>query len=224
MIQPRRVVVVTTRPEGHGHLLEALRLAGFQAAAQGELHGDLAAELAVVDVTSDALWPAAEFLAAGRLMLVVSGPADMRRGFDLGADDCVLPDSHPDEVVARVEAVLRRTGAPPELPMGEPAVYADRRLWVNFGSRQVWVAGRPAQLTPREFRLLQFFLRHRDETVAHDTILAEVWDRPMEDDRPSEVLKQYIWRLRQKVEVDPDQPEVILTVPGVGYRFASLDA
>jgi DNA-binding response OmpR family regulator len=223
MIQPRRVVLVTRRPAAAGPLLEALRLAGFLAAVREDLKGDVSANLALVDVTDPALWPAAEFLAGARLMLMVAGPADMRRGFELGADDCVLPDAHPDEVVARVEAVLRRTGAPHEPPAGEPAVYADRRLWVNFGSRQVWVAGRPAQLTPREFRLLQFFLRHRNETVTHDTILAEVWDRPTEDDRPSEVLKQYIWRLRQKVELDPEEPEVIVTVPGVGYHFTSPD-
>lgn len=224
MIRPRHVLVVTHRPAVLAPIVDALRVGGFQVQVVEGLAGELSPDLAVVDVTDGAAWAAAEFLAAGHLMLVVNDTADLRRGFELGAEDCVRPEAFPDEVAARAEAVLRRTGSPPGTVAGEPAVYADRRLWVNFGSRQVWVAGRPAQLTPREFRLLQHFLRHRGETLSHEAILADVWDRPLEGGRPTEVLKQYIWRLRQKVEVDPEAPEAILTVPGVGYRFASREA
>jgi DNA-binding response OmpR family regulator len=224
MIRPRHVVVVTDRPEPLREMVDALKAGGFQVHVTPALHGELSPDLAMVDVTSGNTWSAAEFLAGGRLVLVVDNVEDLRRGFELGAEDCVRPGAFPDEVAARVEAVLRRTGSPPGAPAGEPAVYADRRLWVNFGSRQVWVAGRPAQLTPREFRLLQYFLRHRDETLSHEAILADVWGRQLEGGRPTEVLKQYIWRLRQKVEVDPDAPEAILTVPGVGYRFAAPEA
>jgi two-component system KDP operon response regulator KdpE len=215
-------MVVTARPEPLAPWLGALQAAGFQVAVTDGLQGELSPDLAVVDLTADDGWPAAAFLADGRLIGVVDSPSALRRAFELGAEDCVHPDDHPDEVVARVEAVLRRTGSPSGAAT-EPVVYADRRLWVNFGSRQVWVAGRPAQLTPREFRLLQFFLRHRDQPLSHEDILTGVWGRPLEAGRPTEVLKQYIWRLRQKVEVDPEQPQTILTVPGVGYQFASLD-
>ncbi len=222
MIRARHVLVVTGRPAALAPLAEALAAAGFRVQSTSDIEGDLAPDLAIVDTVQGEHWPAVELLAGHRLIAVVDGPAGMRRAFGLGAEDCVLPDAHPEEVVARVDAVLRRTGLPDAAAPSEPAVYADQRLWVNFGSRQVWVAGRPAQLTPREFSLLHFFLRHRNETLSHEDILAGVWDRPLEGGRPTEVLKQYIWRLRQKVEVDPDAPQAILTVPGVGYRFASL--
>lgn len=223
MIRSRHVLVVAAQAAALEPWIEALESAGFRVQSAPDLKGDLAPDLAIVDTAAGDLWPAAEVLAGGKLIAVVDGPAGMVRAFDLGAEDCLLPEAHPDEVVARVEAVLRRTGSPDTAPTGEPLVYADRRLWVNFGSRQVWVAGRPAQLTPREFTLLRFFLRHRDETLSHEDILVGVWDRPLKGGRPTEVLKQYIWRLRQKVEVDPNAPQTILTVPGVGYRFVSLE-
>jgi two-component system, OmpR family, KDP operon response regulator KdpE len=83
----------------------------------------------------------------------------------------------------------------------------------------VWVRGEPAQLTPREFRLLRHLIAHRDRTMGHDDLLASVWGRAPSGGRPSEVLKQYIWRLRQKIEADPESPEIVVTVAGAGYRF-----
>jgi two-component system KDP operon response regulator KdpE len=133
----------------------------------------------------------------------------------------VLAKAHPFEVVARCDAVLRRTSSAPEEDSAPPSVYVDRQLWVNFGSRQVWVGETPARLTPREFRLLRYLIRNRDETLTHEALLESVWGRSLESDRPAEVLKQYIWRLRQKIEVDPDRPEIIVTDPGEGYRFVS---
>ena len=83
----------------------------------------------------------------------------------------------------------------------------------------MWAGGRAAQLTPREHRLLRYFIRNADTTLDHERILEEVWGRSPESERPTEVLKQYIWRLRQKVEIDPDRPATIVTEPGKGYRF-----
>jgi two-component system KDP operon response regulator KdpE len=60
-----------------------------------------------------------------------------------------------------------------------------------------------------------------DSTQGHEDLLEEVWGRSPQSERPTEVLKQYIWRLRQKVETDPDNPEIIVTVLGEGYRFVS---
>jgi DNA-binding response OmpR family regulator len=221
VIAARRVLLVTGVPEQFGALTLALRAAGYRVDIVAGLADEVPLDLALVDVRGGANWHTAEFLASRRLMLVVDGPAAMQRGFALGAEECILDNAHPDEVVARCDAVLRRTSARPTRAPGEPVVYVDRRLWVNFHSRQVWVGERAARLTPREFRLLGHLLRHRDRTIGHDEILQAVWSRPPDSERPAEVLKQYIWRLRQKIEVDPDAPEIIVTDPGEGYRFVS---
>lgn len=222
MIQPRDILIVTLDPDSRAELVDGLSASGYDVQAVKGLRGPLSPELAVVDTVSGDLWPIVDLFASGRLVLIVADAADMRRGFEAGADDCVMSWAHVDEVVARCEAILRRTSrqeAAAEIE--EPALYADSRLWINFGLRQVWAAGKPAQLTPREHRLLQHFVRHRDTTLSHEDILEAVWGRTPESDRPTEVLKQYIWRLRQKVEADPDDPEIIVTVLGEGYRFVS---
>jgi len=221
VIAPRHILVITPDRERRGDLGLALRTSGYRVDIVDRLRESAALDLALVDVSQGELWPTAEFLKGGRLILIVDGPAAMRRGFATGAEDCVLADAHPDEVVARCDAVLRRTADRPERAIEQPAIYVDRRLWVNFDSRQVWVGERPAHLTPREFRLLGFLIRRRDQTLGHEQILESVWSRPPKGERPAEVLKQYVWRLRQKIEADPNVPEVILTDPGEGYRFAS---
>jgi two-component system, OmpR family, KDP operon response regulator KdpE len=221
VIAPRNILLITPAPGDHSDLALALRAAGYRVEVVGRVQESASPDLAVVDIRGGDLWPMAEFLSGRRLVVLVDGPAAMRRAFDLGAEDCVLAGAHPDEVVARCDAVLRRTADRPARTIDEPTIYVDGRLWVNFDSRQVWVGERPAHLTPREFRLLGFLIRRRDQTLGHEAILESVWSRPPAGDRPAEVLKQYIWRLRQKIEVDPNAPEVILTDPGEGYRFAS---
>lgn len=223
MAKRRKVLVLGPEAARVADLVEALGRAGFAVAQATALPEGARADLAIVDVSEGELWPAAEALAEGRLILLVDGVAAMRRGFGLGAEDCVLAQAHADEVVARCEAIARRSEAPagPIDPRADSAVYVDRRLWVNFATRQVWVKGKPAQLTPREFRLLEHLIQHRDMTLSHEKILEAVWGRPGETGRPTEVLKQYIWRLRQKIEGDPNQPDLIVTDPGAGYRFVS---
>ena len=218
----RQVLVVTNEVQHVGALVGALDAAGFNAVITTKLFGDLSPDLAVVDLSSGDLWSVAERLAGSPLLLVVADAEGLRRGYAMGAEDCVLVDTDPSEIVARCEAVLRRTASAPQGALtGEPAIYADHRLWVNYNSRQVWVADRPASLTPREFRLLEFLIQHRNQTLGHEDILTAVWERPPESDRPTEVLKQYVWRLRQKIEENPDEPATIVTDSGTGYRFVS---
>lgn len=221
MIARRTILIVTREPERLAALAESLRAAGYDVTSATRQEDAVAQDLSLVDVSDGHHWTSADRLSSRRLVLIVSTASDMRRGFELGAEDCVLLGAHPDEVVARCDAVLRRTADQPGQEDDGAAVYVDRRLWVNFGSRQVWVAGRPAHLTPREFRLLQFLIRHRDTTLSHEDILGEVWGRDPDSERPTEVLKQYVWRLRQKVEGDPNNPDTIVTDPGEGYRFVS---
>jgi len=232
VVTQRKVLVVSPAAEPIGApapvaepldaLARALGEAGFEVAWATALDPVAAFDLCLINVCDGAPWPTADQLAEGRTILVVDDVTALRRGFDLGAEDCVMADAYPDEVVARAEAVMRRSDQPAgPIPDAQVSVYVDRRLWVNFNSRQVWVNGRPAQLTPREFRLLEHLIQHRDTTLSHDQILEAVWDRPVEGGRPTEVLKQYIWRLRQKIEADPNQPDMIVTDLGAGYRFIS---
>ncbi|MFN2115446.1 MAG: response regulator transcription factor [Anaerolineae bacterium] len=221
MIARRTVLIVTDEPERLALLTEALKAAGYDTKVVARTEEATQCDLSVVDTSRGRHWTTADLLSTGRLVLIVDGADDMRRGFELGAEDCVLTTAHPDEIVARCDAVLRRTADQPAPDPGEPVVYVDRLLWVNFGSRQVWVGGRPAHLTPREFRLLRHLIRNRDTTLSHEDILGAVWERDADSDRPTEVLKQYIWRLRQKIESDPNEPDTIVTDPGKGYRFVS---
>ncbi len=231
----RSVLVVSSRESWSDDLRVALEEAGLGVVPAGPdddiaevFAGDNPPDLAVLDAADagdeDRRWELAGRLAAGRLLLLVGGAESLRRGFQIGAEDCVTDSAHVHEVVARCEAVLRRTdsGQPSVIEeSAPPAVYVDRRLWINYASRQVWVRGEAARLTPREFRLLAFLIANRDQVIDHSRILEAVWGREPESDRPTEVLKQYIWRLRQKIESDPEAPEIVVTVPSAGYRFAS---
>jgi two-component system KDP operon response regulator KdpE len=217
----RRVLIVSSSAERRRPLADYLTELGYRVDIASGVDPDADVQLVLIDVVDDRMWQAAEAVADGRFMLIVNGPESLARGFELGADDCVLDQARVEEIAARCEAVIRRTGERPGTLAETPAVYADRRLWINFDSRQVWVGGRQAQLTPREFRLLKELVQNRDRTLTHEELLELVWGREPAKGRTPEVLKQYVWRLRQKIEPDPNEPMVIHTDPGAGYRFVS---
>lgn len=237
MIAGRSILIASARREWAARLRDRLAQAGFSASVTSVSVGleqaleSATSDLVILDATVGAgedPWAVLGGMGGMRCVAVVQDAAGTRRAFEMGAEDCVSVDAPPEEIAARCEAVLRRTAAGPgdgarqgTASDEDGAVYVDRRLWVNLASRQVWVRGEPAHLTPREFRLLSFMLERRDETMSHDAILEGVWGREPETDRPSEVLKQYIWRLRQKIEADPERPEIIVTEAGAGYRFVS---
>jgi two-component system KDP operon response regulator KdpE len=221
MAAARRVLILTSLPERRRPLADYLSDLGYRIDVTSKADPEAETDLAIIDVVDDKMWSAAEQMAEGRFILIVHGPESLARAFELGADDCVLDQARVEEIAARCEAVMRRTGIRTGVAADVPAVYADRRLWINFDSRQVWVGGRQAQLTPREFRLLKELVQHRDKTLTHEELLELVWGREPAKGRTPEVLKQYVWRLRQKIEPDPNEPMVILTDPGEGYRFQS---
>jgi phosphate regulon transcriptional regulator PhoB len=135
-------------------------------------------------------------------------------GLEMGADDYVPKPFSPRELVARVKAVLRRTTAPP--PTGE-APLAAGDLHLDPARHAVTKGGRALSLSAVEFRLLEFFLRHRGRAYTRTQLLDQVWgqDRFVEP----RTVDVHIRRLREKVEDDPAQPTLILTVRGLGYRF-----
>ncbi len=134
-------------------------------------------------------------------------------GLEMGADDYVPKPFSPRELVARVKAVLRRTTAPAEHSEA-PVTLGDLRL--DPARHEVTKRGQPVILSAMEFRLLEFFLRHRGRVYTRSQLLDQVWgqDRFVEP----RTVDVHIRRLREKIEDDPRSPTLILTVRGLGYK------
>ena len=134
------------------------------------------------------------------------------QGLSLGADEFLVKPVSRRELLARVRALLRRGSRADE----SPSSYSDSALKVNFLTHEVEVRGRSVALRPTEFRLLAYLCQSLDRVTGHDELLDRVWG----DERGSQdSLKWYIHSLREKMEVDSHNPTLILTVPGVGYRY-----
>ena len=140
---------------------------------------------------------------------------DRVRGLELGADDYVTkPFSH-KELVARIDAVLRRTRAAAD--PSQPHVLRARDLQIDFAQRQVTIGGREVALTPTEYNLLFHLATNAGRVMTHEQLLGKVWGDEYRDE--VHYLKVYVGRLRTKLERDPAHPEHIVTTRGVGYRF-----
>ena len=135
------------------------------------------------------------------------------RALAAGADDYVTKPFGPPELVARLEAVLRR--ATPEA--SEPSIVAEG-LEIDLVARAVRRDGEPVHLTPTEFELLRVLARNRGRLMTHRALLVEVWGPEYADD--FQVLRAHVANLRRKIE-PTDGPRYIRTDPGVGYRFAA---
>jgi len=146
------------------------------------------------------------------LLTALGDEKDRVSGLELGADDYVVKPFSPREVAARVKSVLRRTGptTPAVSTFGDVSVDADRRR-VERGGVEV-------ELTRLEFDLLAFLLANPNRVVSREELLQSVWESSAEWQDPATVTV-HVRRLRQKLEVDPSDPDHILTVYGVGYRF-----
>jgi two-component system KDP operon response regulator KdpE len=145
----------------------------------------------------------------------VGKETDIVRGLEMGADDYVVKPFSPRELMARIEAVLRR-GARDGSAI-ESRIYQNGPLSVNLESRQVKLNEDDVDLTPIEFKLLSTFIRNEDKVLTHRFLLSQVWGPAYEEER--QYLKLYVWYLRQKIEEDPSNPQLILTERGVGYRL-----
>jgi two-component system KDP operon response regulator KdpE len=131
-----------------------------------------------------------------------------------GADDYVTKPFHTNELVARVEAVVRRR--PPSM---QP-LFRSGRLEVDFAKHETRVAGAHVKLTPTEFALLVVLVRYADRTVTRERLFEELWGSSGDTEEGS--LRVYINALRRKIETDPASPRLIVTESGVGYRLVVI--
>jgi two-component system, OmpR family, KDP operon response regulator KdpE len=141
--------------------------------------------------------------------------AEKIRLLDLGADDYVTKPFSPAELVARVRAHLRRAKMS-EAPTGD-GVVSVAGLTIDLVARTVRRDGDDVHLTPTEWDLLRVFLRDAGKTLTHGHLFRAVWAGSYGD--PQQYLRVYVANLRRKLEPDSVRPTLIITVPGVGYRF-----
>jgi DNA-binding response OmpR family regulator len=147
------------------------------------------------------------------MMLTVRGAEeDLVRALELGADDYLNKPFSPRTLLARVKALLRRAGMEASSPVSAG------RLRLDVEEHTLQIGAKPAiRLTKLELRLLQLLLANTGHSVSSDRLLLQVWGHRGAGDR--QLLKQLVHRVRQKIERDPANPEILLTVPGAGYRL-----
>ena len=149
------------------------------------------------------------------ILTALGEEADKVRAFDLGVDDYLTKPFGVGELLGRVKAVMRRAR------WSEPSSSEERLargdVSVDMARHEVTVRGQRVELTPIEFNLLLYLMRHAGRVLSHQDILRNVWGP--EYGHEVEYLRVYMGRLRQKMEADPLKPKFILTERGIGYRF-----
>jgi len=158
------------------------------------------------------------------IIIVSSKSAEVQRvvGLEMGADDYIAKPFSALELVARVRALLRRVDALKRTtPASEQTVIVTAGLRLDTQARSIHLHGRPVSLTVREFDLLHFFVRHPNRTFTRLELLNQVWG--YSHDGYEHTVNSHINRLRAKIECDPTNPKRILTVWGIGYKFAPQD-
>lgn len=149
------------------------------------------------------------------LVLSALGEEDEKvRALQAGADDYIVKPFGSRELVARLEAALRRAGRGEE----QPSIVAGE-LEIDLAGRTVRRSGEPVHLTPIEFDLLRALARNRGRLMTHRALLLEVWGPEYVDD--IQPLRTHIARLRAKIEPEGPAPSYVVTEPGIGYRFAA---
>ena len=155
------------------------------------------------------------------VMLTAKSTEDDRiRGLDLGADDYLVKPFSPRELVARVRALLRRTGAA-QRPAGDPALRFDGgRLCLDPERHRAVVDGQPVELTPSEFKLLQALARSPGRVFSRFELINRVQGHDY--DGYERTIDAHVKNLRRKIEPDAARPRYVQTVHGVGYRLSEI--
>lgn len=224
-----KILVVDDEPRLVRLVSEVLKAAGYRviAATSGKSATEMVAleqpDLVLLDVLLgagptgyDVCRSVREFSDVAVVMLTAKATeADILAGFEAGADDYLTKPFSAKELIARVQAVLRRTQRPGE---AVTAGCVCGEFEINFARRTVTMRGEPVSLTRTEYELLNQLARNANRVLSHSELLTNVWGPEYRDDL--EYLRAYIRYLRKKLEADPGDPQYILTSPGVGYMLA----
>jgi len=229
MAPSQTLLVVEDEPSVARGLKDAFEFRGFavDVAVDGQEALDLCSERRYQAIILDIMLPKVSgFEVMERLrargdtvptiMLTARGEEEDRvRGLMAGADDYVVKPFSITELVARVEANLRRR----EMDLAPPVALRFGDVEVDLERHRVVRDGEPEDLPAREADLLRYLIRHRDRVVPRDELLENVWLYRSAKGVETRTVDNYVVRLRQKVEPDPQVPRVVLTVRGKGYRF-----
>jgi len=154
------------------------------------------------------------------IMLTALGShQDIVKALKMGADDYLVKPINPEELLARVAAVLRRLRMAPPSSDAAPLRFGGGDLIIDPAHRQVMAHTEVVHLTPTEYDLLLFMAKRAGRILSTDAIFGNVWS--YHTDASPDSVKWYIWRLRNKIENDPRNPRYILTERGIGYMFAT---
>jgi two-component system alkaline phosphatase synthesis response regulator PhoP len=225
-----RILIIDDEPEIVRGIEDNLRFEGYQtlSATNGEaglaLAGQEALDLILLDIMMPRRsgWDVCRELRRRGIEVPVimltarAEEADRVQGLELGADDYITKTFSVRELMARVQAVLRRPG-----PRRKAQALAFGDVRVHVPARQVFRGGREVPLTRKEFDLLVYLVEHRGEIITRERLLDHVWG--YERFPTTRTVDTHVLRLRRKFEADPDRPALILTVHGQGYRFASKE-
>jgi DNA-binding response OmpR family regulator len=226
-----RLLVVEDDPAVAEALSEGLRRDGYQVHVEGSVAGALAharsahPHLAVLDVRlpDGSGFDICRELRRGGLKLpilmltVQADEIDQVTGLEAGADDYVAKPYRLRELLARIRALLRRAYG--DLSTGAADLLYAGDLVIDRSSGRVTRGERTIDLTPTEFRLLMFLAQHPGQVLSRDQLLESVWGYSA-DSIDEKTVNVHVRRLRTKIEPNPDEPTLLLTVPGLGYRLA----
>lgn len=228
MDQQFRVLVIDDQSEALEMLRIMLTIEGFDVVlAADALSGLRAAYQTRPDaILLDVMMPEVDgFEACRRLREMTDVPIifvtakgtieDIVHGLSLGADDYMVKPYRRSELVSRLMACMRRAGENNN-ETGDYLFSADS-VMLDCGRRELVIGRRKIYLTPKEFEVLRLLIRHTGKVLSTDAIITRIWGAECIGD--PDLVKQYIHRLRQKIESDPDSPRYLQTVRGGGYYF-----
>lgn len=229
MQDKQRILIIDDEPQISRVLCRNLSTNGYdvRVASDGlaalQTFGDWPPDLVVTDLSmpnTDGLQLCRTLRAISHLpiiMLSVRGEERTKvQALDAGADDYVTKPFGMDELLARIRAALRRA-LPSNLNNAASPVLEVRDFRVDLETRSVVVKGRELHLTPKEYDLMVYLIRHPGKVLTHRTLLAAIWRADSLEQTDS--LRVFVGQLRKKIEPEPATPRYILTEPWIGYRF-----